>query len=170
MQKGIQDLFSDLDFIPIISKPIKSPNGMQIPPMGLNEIKEKTITKFGESINSMSFVHIQNKVKQKVESRIDGITVKKDLKFLSNSICNLYSKIIGELKENEKNEIIEEVKNINDFIKEKLDFNDDIMNYVNMFKDEINKNENNKSMNGTTNSNFLRKKGKLKKIENSELK
>ena len=51
-----------------------------------------------------------------------------------------------------------------------MDFNDDIMNYVNMFKDEINKNENNKSMNGTTNSNFLRKKGKLKKIENSELK
>ena len=44
------------------------------------------------------------------------------------------------------------------------------MNYVNMFKDEINKNENNKIMNGTTNSNFLRKKGKLKKIQNPELK
>lgn len=169
MQKGIQDLLPDLDFIPIISKPIKSPNGMQIPPMGLNEIKEKTITKFGESINSMSFVHIQNKVKQKVENIIDGITVKKDLKFLSNSICNLYSKIIGGLKENEKNEIVEEVKNINDFIKEKLDFNDDIMNYVKMFKDEIkNKNENNNRMNGTTNSNFQRKKIILEKIPKKE--
>lgn len=140
---------------------------MQIPPMGLNEIKEKTITKFGESINSMSFVHIQNKVKQKVENIIDGITVKKDLKFLSNSICNLYSKIIGELKENEKNEIVEEVKNINDFIKEKLDFNDDIMNYIKDLKNEIYKEENN--MNRTQNEIFKKKLAKLKPIEKPEL-
>ena len=170
MQKGIQDLFPDLDFMPIISKPINSQEGMQIRPMGLKEIKEKTITKFGESINSMSFVHIQNKVKQKVESIIDGITVKKDLKFLSNSICNLYSAIIGVLKENEKNEIIEEVKNINVLIKEKLDFNDDIMNYINMFKNEIKKNENNNNKNETSIRNFKRKKLILKKMEKPELK
>ena len=170
MQKGIQDLFPDLDFMPIISKPINSQEGMQIRPMGLKEIKEKTITKFGESINSMSFVHIQNKVKQKVESIIDGITVKKDLKFLSNSICNLYSAIIGVLKENEKNEIIEEVKNINVLIKEKLNFNDDVMNYINMFKDEIKKNENNNNMNETSNSSFQRRRIILKKIEKPEMK
>jgi len=93
MHKGLQDLYSNIDFIPIVSKDIKSQNGMQIPKTGLDEIKEMTIKKFGESINSMSFVHIQNKVNQRVRQKIDNIICEKNLNNLLKTICNLYEKL-----------------------------------------------------------------------------
>jgi len=84
MHKGLQDLYPNIDFIPIVSRDIKSQNGMQIPKKGLDEIKEMTIKKFGESINSMSFVHIQNKVNQRVQQKIDNIPCEKNLNYLLN--------------------------------------------------------------------------------------
>jgi GTPase Era involved in 16S rRNA processing len=131
MQKGLQDLYPNIDFIPIIARDIKSSNGMQIPKMNLNKIKEMTINKFGESINSMSFIYIQNKVKQRVRQEIDNLICEQNLNYLSNTICNVYQKLLDQLNEKDKNEIFEEVKFIINYSREKLDFNDDIMNYIN---------------------------------------
>ena len=147
MQKGFQDSYPGIDFIPIIARDIKSSNGMIIPKMGLKEIKKKTVKKFGESINSMSFVHIQNKVNQIVRQKLDNITCDKNLNYLSNTICNLYKKLLDQLNEKDKNEIEENVKFIINYSREKLNFNEDIMNYVKDFKNEISKNENKNTIN-----------------------
>ena len=127
MQKDLHDLYSNIDFIPIIARDIKSSNGMQIPKMNLNKIKEMTINKFGESINSMSFIYIQNKVKQRVRQEIDNLICEQNLNYLSNTICNVYQKLLDQLNEKDKNEIFEEVKFIINYSREKLDFNDDII-------------------------------------------
>ena len=145
MQKGFQDSYPSIDFIPIIARDIKSSNGMIIPKMGLKEIKKMTVKKFGESINSMSFVHIQNKVNQRVRQKLDNIICDKNLIYLSNTICNLYKKLLDQLNEKDKNEIEENVKFIINYSREKLDFNEDIMNYIKDFKNEISKNEINKN-------------------------
>ena len=105
MQKGFQDLYPSIDFIPIIARDIRSSNKMIIPSKGLKEIKKMTVNKFGESINSMSFVHIQNKVNQRVRQKLDNIICDKNLNYLSNSICNLYKKLLDQLNEKDKKEI-----------------------------------------------------------------
>lgn len=64
MKNGIKDYYKDLDFMPVIVKEIKCPNGIIIKPSGLYELKEKTIFRFGDTINTMSYVPIQNKVIQ----------------------------------------------------------------------------------------------------------
>ena len=168
MQRGFQNLYPSIDFIPIIARDIKSTNGMQISKMGLEDIKKITVNKFGESINSMSFVHIQNKVNQRVRQKLDNITCDKNLNYLSNSICNLYKKLLDQLNEKDKNEIEEKVKFIINYSREKLDFNDDIMNYIKDLKNEIDKEENN--MNRTQNEISKKKLQKLKPIEKPELK
>lgn len=167
MKKGFHDLYPSIEFIPIVARDIKSTNGMQISKMGLKEIKKITVNKFGESINSMSFVHIQNKVNQRVRQKLDNITCDKNLNYLSNSICNLYKKLLDQLNDKDKNEIEEKVKFIINYSREKLDFNDDIMNYIKDLKNEIYKEENN--MNRTQNEIFKKKLAKLKPIEKPEL-
>ena len=147
MQKGFQDLYPSIDFIPIIARDIRSSNKMIIPSKGLEEIKKMTVNKFGESINSMSFVHIQNKVNQRVRQKLDNIICDKNLNYLSNSICNLYKKLLDQLNEKDKKEIEDNVKFIINYSREKLDFHDDIMNYVKDFKNEISKNENKNTIN-----------------------
>ena len=170
MHKGLQDLYSNIDFIPIVSKDIKSQNGMQIPKTGLDEIKEMTIKKFGESINSMSFVHIQNKVNQRVRQKIDNITCEKNLNNLLKTIYNLYEKLLDILDEKNKNEILEQVKNIINYSKAKLDFNDDIMNYITDLKNEISKKENMNKINQNEAASGKKLLPKIKKDENDELK
>ena len=167
MQKGLQDLYPNIDFIDIIARDIKSSNGMQIPKKNLDKIKEMTINKFGESINSMSFIHIQNKVKQRVRQKIDNLICDKNLNYLSNTICNVYEKLLDQLNEKDKNEIIEEVKFIINYSREKLDFNDDIMNYINEFKNEISKYEKNNNINPKEITRKLLPK--IKTTEKSEL-
>lgn len=41
MKNGIKKYYRNLDFMPVIAKPIKCPNGMVIKQSGLNEIKKK---------------------------------------------------------------------------------------------------------------------------------
>jgi len=166
MHKNFHDLYPNIDFIPIVSRDIKSQNGMQIPKMGLDKIKEMTIKNFGESINSMSFVHIQNKVNQRVRQKIDNITCEKNLNNLLKTICNLYEKLLGNLDEKNKNEIVEQVKNIINYSKEKLDFNDDIMNYIKDLKNEISKKEN---MDNINQNEAVPGRKKLKKIKTDEI-
>jgi len=169
MHKNLQDLYPNIDFIPIVSRDIKSENGMQIPKKGLDEIKEMTIKNFGESINSMSFVYIQNKVNQRVRQKIDNITCEKNLNYLLKTICNLYKKLLGNLDEKNKNEIVEQVKYIINYSQEKLDFNDDIMNYITDLKNEISKKENMDKINQNEAVSGKKKLPKIKIDKNAQL-
>ena len=167
MESGIRGIYPNLDFIPIIAKRIKSPNGMVNEPSGLIEIKERTIFKFGDTINSMSFVHVQNKAIQLVLNIVDNIKGLKDLNNLETSVCDLYEKQIGKLNENDKNEIKKKVKGMIEYCQEDIDFNDEIDNYIQTF---TNKKKNVRDdKNETKSDNFRRTKTHLKPI-NPELK
>ena len=169
MESGIKGIYPNFDFIPIIAKRILGPNGMVTEASGLIEIKEKTIFRFGDTINTMSFVHIQNKAKQLVFKNIENLTGSKDLNNLFTSVCDLYKKLVDELNENDKQKIKENLNTIIEYCKE-IDFSDEINKYIQTFKDDINKNKNVEDKNNETKSanNFRRTKPFLKKI-NPEL-
>jgi len=94
----------------------------------------------------------------------------KKLKLSIKSICNLYKKLLGNLDEKNKNEIEEQVKYIINYSQEKLDFNDDIMNYITDLKNEISKKENMDKINQNEAASGKKLLPKIKKNENDELK
>ena len=170
MECGIKRKFKNIDFMPVIAKEIKSINGMITEPFGLDELKRRTISRIGDTINSMSFVHVQNMVKQKISNNIEKLSSERNLNALSKSVYELYKKLIGNLDENDKNEIEENVKKILQDCKE-IDFSDEISNYIKQFKEDISKNKNNYNENNESRSenNARKNKKQLKKIENTEL-
>ena len=170
MECGIKRKYINIDFMPVIAKEIKSINGMITEPFDLDELKRRTISRIGDTINSMSFVHVQNMVNQKISNNREKLSSERNLNALSKSIYELYKKLIGNLDENDKNEIEENVKKILQDCKE-IDFSDEIANYIKQFKEDISKNKNNYNENNESRSenNARKNKKQLKKIENTEL-
>ena len=141
MKNGIKNYYNNLDFMPVIAKEIKCPNGMKIKPSGLYEIKEKTIFRFGDTINTMSFVHMQNKVIQFAIKHVDDINELIDLNNLSEAVCDLISKLVGNLNKNEKDEIKENVNMMINFYKNEMNFDKEINEHINNFREEFEKKE-----------------------------
>ena len=143
MKIGIQEYYKDLDFMPVIAKTIKCSNGMTIKPSGLYEIKEKTIFRFGDTINTMSFVHIQNKVIQLALNHVDNINESIILNNLPESVCDLITKLVGGLNKNEKNKIEEDVNTMIHYYKNEMNFDNEINELIKNFEEEIKKKEKN---------------------------
>ena len=141
MKNGIKKHYNNLDFMPVIAKPIKCPNGMVIKQSGLYEIKEKTIFRFGDTINTMSFVHIQNKVIQFALNQIDDINESIVLNNLPESVCDLISKLVDVLNKSDKNEIQENVNMMINYMKDEMNFDEKIKEHVREFKEEFEKKE-----------------------------
>ena len=141
MKHGIKQFYKDLDFMPVIAKPIKCSNGMIIKQSGLYEIKAKTIFRFGDTINTMSFVHIQNKVIQFALNYVDEINESIDLNNLPESVCDLISKLVGVINKNDKDEIKENVNMMINFYKNELNFDKEINEHIQKFKEEFEKKE-----------------------------
>lgn len=141
MKNGIKKYYKNLDFIPVIAKPIKCSNGMVIKQSGLYELKEKTIFRFGDTINTMSFVHMQNKVIQFALNQIDDINESIVLNNLPESVCDLISKLVGVLNKTDKNEIQENVNMMINYYKDEMNFDKEINEHIKDFKEEFEKKE-----------------------------
>lgn len=136
MEKGIKSIFKNIDFIPVIAKDIINTDNVITHKKGLNEIKAKTISRFGESINSMSFIHIQNKVNQKVTQKVDNLRSSNEITNITNAVYEILQKLIGEIDDDSINIIkgsVEEIKKLF----ENFDFREDILNYIEQFKIEF---------------------------------
>lgn len=112
MEKGIKNIFKNIDFIPVIAKDIINTDNVITHKKGLNEIKAKTISRFGESINSMSFIHIQNKVNQKVTQEVDDLRCSNEITNITDALYEILKKLIGEIDDDSINGIKESVEEI----------------------------------------------------------
>ena len=112
LKNGIKQTFEErkIEFISVLAKDEKSKAGEIIAQrFGLEDLVIKTMDKFKNSIDSMSYHFVLNNTKKTVKNRINNLKNINNLNSnnLNNSICDFYSKLLGKLN-------IETIKLINE--------------------------------------------------------
>ena len=102
LRDGIRQTFEErkIEFISVLAKDEKKKNGEIIAQkFGLEDLVIKTMDKFKNSIDSMSYHFVLNNTKKTVKNRINNLKNNNNLNSnnLNNSICDFYSKLLGKL-------------------------------------------------------------------------
>ena len=136
MNKKINEIFKDrkIDFIRVLAKKMEIDDQLSVSPFGLKELIEKTLEKFKNSINSMSFIYVQRKVEKSVEKEINSLVNKNNFSNISQSILDYFSKLMDFLDDNTKIMINTSVNNILLSCKSEIDYSDEINQNVSKFK------------------------------------
>ena len=143
IKKGIEDTFKNrkIDFIPILTKDDDSFDGKIIKKLGLDDLTKITANKYKNSINSYSFIYIENQITKIVEDNISQINRKPNLNNISKSICDFYEKLIGQLNETTIKIIKDRVKILHLSCLNEINFDEEIYNYISEFRKDLNQAE-----------------------------
>ena len=147
MKEGLEKTFPNrkIEFISILAQDAENFDGGIAKSFGLNELIKKTANKFKNSIDSISFIYVENQIKNIVENYINDIKIKKNLNNITKSICDFYEKLFGELDENTSRTIKNDVEILRLSCISEINFDEEISNYILNFKKIVNQNGINKN-------------------------
>ena len=147
MKEGLEKTFPNrkIEFISILAQDTENFDGGIAKSFGLNELIKKTANKFKNSIDSISFIYVENQIKNIVENYINDIKIKKNLNNITKSICDFYEKLFGELDENTSRTIKNDVEILRLSCISEINFDEEISNYILNFKKIVNQNGINKN-------------------------
>ena len=153
MKEGLEDTFKNrkIDFIPVLAKDEETQGNQIIKKFGLEETIIATLNRFKQSIDSMSFIYVHNKVLESINREVEKIVDKKDFSNISKSICNYFSKLMDLLDEKTIKIINTSIDNILLSCKSEIDYSDEILRYIYIFKNQLKKEKNNLSQNEINN-------------------
>ena len=139
MKDGISKIFENkrIEYLNVLSKEVIFNNQIITKPYGLKELISKTLEKFKNSINSMSFVYVQKKVEESVKNELELLIKNKNFNNISQSICDYFSKLLDFLDENTKIIINTSVENLLLSCKSEIDYSKEIYQNILEFRGNL---------------------------------
>ena len=139
MKDGISKIFENkrIEYLNVLSKEVIFNNQIITKPYGLKELISKTLEKFKNSINSMSFVYVQKKVEESVKNELELLVKNKNFNNISQSICDYFSKLLDFLDENTKIIINTSVANLLLSCKSEIDYSKEIYQNILEFRGNL---------------------------------
>ena len=136
IKEGIEQAFEDrkMDFVSVLAKDEINTETRVIvaKKFGLEDLIMRTMGKFKNSIDSMSYHFVLNNTKKGVRSRINNLKKINNLNSnnLNNLISDFYSQLLGKLNDETVKLINEGLDNIINSCKNDINFNHNISNYI----------------------------------------